>query len=86
VAVCYLNVALDRSPLKVHETAFVLKMVGQGKEPIFFLQVRSWKDRNGVITFPVTQKEYQKVQQGPCRVTTRSGFFGFEWIVSADCG
>jgi hypothetical protein len=43
------------------------------------------EDRD-VITFPVTRQQYDLMQADRCRITTKAGRFGFEWLVSAECG
>jgi hypothetical protein len=85
VGLPYFNFALDRSGVSTHEIRFVLKQEIMGQRPLFLAVVPSWKDKKKVITFPVTRQEYDQLTGGPCRITTRSGYFGFEWIVSFKC-
>jgi hypothetical protein len=82
----YFNWSLDRSEFQTHEVNFLLKHSPEGRKPIFLVAVSSWKSKKNVVVFPVTQQEYVKTIGPRCRITTRAGRFGFEWIVSSECG
>jgi hypothetical protein len=82
----YLNYALDFSKPKTHEVILLLKQETPGKNPVFYVAVTSWMEDRDVISFPVTRQQYDLMQSERCRITTKAGRFGFEWIISTECG
>lgn len=86
VLISYLNCAWDTSTPRTHEVTVFLKQEVPGKRPLFLMVVRSWNNKKEVITIPITRQQYDQIQGDRCRITTKAGRFGFEWIIASVCG
>jgi class 3 adenylate cyclase/tetratricopeptide (TPR) repeat protein len=81
----YFNGYLDKSPAKIVTTSILKKKISRGdKSTTYYLLVKSWrlmKDQEK-IRVPYSFFNRSKPSQHALRITTKPGYYHFEWIHS----
>jgi hypothetical protein len=83
----YLNGELDTSLACPHDVVVINKSVTEIKSGYAYnITVSSWKRDLPSYEFTVPYTVYNQLKPfDHCVITTKSGFFGFEWVVSRNC-
>lgn len=82
-----LNGSLDISPAQTHECALISKWVTHSKNSTtYHARVSSWDPGFPSYQFSVPHGLYEQLTTGDsCRVISRAGYLGFEWVVAHEC-
>ena len=82
-----LNGSQDVSKPALHEVQVIDKYITHSKNgTAYHIRVDAWDVRSPYYRFTVPSAEYDRIRPGtPCTVTTKTGLFGFEWILSHVC-
>ncbi len=80
----FLNGYLDKSDPMLHETVVVDKYISRSdKSKSYYMRVQSWRPGEKTERVRVSYSEYRRIEPDKTEVsvTTRSGRFGYEWLV-----
>jgi len=81
--VTFLNGFLDTSQSAPHRVTLVHKYASSARKPSLFLSVVDWHDPKQAIQVQVSKLTYESHHVGSTvEVTTKKGFFGYEWVVA----
>ena len=82
-----LNGVLDKSIVVTHETSVLSKNIYTGKyDTKYYLVLDPWEKGQSADDFQVSQSDYNAIPEAAaCKVKTRSGYWGYEWISERRC-
>jgi hypothetical protein len=81
----FLNGSLDNSPPVIHRQAVRSRGTASSRSgTTYYARVESWREVPATEKIRVNYRLYRQIRPGESIliVTTRSGYFGFEWLVS----
>jgi hypothetical protein len=81
----FLNGALDDTPPVIHQVPVINKYYSRSKNNYsYYAIVESWRETENTEKLSISKSFYNFLQPGSSMITitTKSGKFGFEWIVN----